>query len=266
VRELADVTVPAAADSANSFLEMLRQLGVRRASGVPLYIQIAEAFEAALDGLDLNDTPLPAEHDLARTLGVSRPTVRQALGYLEQRSVLYRRRGVGTFRAPHAVARPARLDSLYDDLLDQGAKPVTKVLALTQVPATDDIARDLHVPRGASLVYLERLRTVKGRPLVLHTNYLNLEGQPAPDRDELERGSLYGLLRSRYGIELTLGSQEVTARAATAQEQKHLSLGRQGCVLVAHRISFDAAGRGVEWAINAYPPGSQSFQMRLTAW
>jgi hypothetical protein len=32
------------------------------------------------------------------------------------------------------------------------------------------------------------------------------------------------------------------------------------------RDAFDAAGRGVKWAVNAYAPGSQAFQMRLTAW
>src|SRR5262249_35145910 len=131
--------------------------------------------------------------------------------------------------------------------------------------ASEDIARDLHLLPGAPLVYLVRRRTVAGQPIVLHTTFLNLDGQPLPDRAELERGSLYALLRARYGIELTLASQEVTARGATLVERRQLGLGRQGCVLLSRRVSFDAAGRGVEWAVDAYPPGTHSFHMRLTA-
>jgi GntR family transcriptional regulator len=234
---------------------------------LPIYIQIAEALEAALQRADPpHTTPLPSEHELAQALHVSRPTIRQALGHLEQRSILYKRRGVGTFRAPHAIARPPRLASLYDELIEQGAKPVTRVLELTERGAPQAVANDLHIPVGAPLVFMERLRTVGGRPLVLHTNYVNLDGASLPDKTELERGSLYALLRARYGIELALASQEVTARAATPRERAQLELERHSCVLVAKRISFDAAGQGIEWAINAYPPGTQSFQMRLTAW
>jgi DNA-binding GntR family transcriptional regulator len=253
--------------NAEAVLDVLRQQGVRRASGLPLYIQIAEALEAALNGAELPlASALPSEHELSQTLGVSRPTIRQALTHLEQRSVLYKRRGVGTFRAPQAMARPPRLTSLYDELVEQGSVPVTRVLQLRQVPAPESIAQDLHVPTGAPLVYLERLRKVGDRPVVFHTNYLNLDGRPPPDRDELEQGSLYAILRTRYGIELTLASQDVTARAASPPERKHLELGSGGCVLVAQRVSFDATGRGIEWAVNVYPPGTQSFRMRLSAW
>ena len=253
--------------NAEAVLDVLRQQGVRRASGLPLYIQIAEALESALKGAELPlVSPLPSEHELAQALGVSRPTIRQALTHLEQRSVLYKRRGVGTFRAPQAMARPPRLSSLYDELVEQGSVPVTRVLQIRQVPAPDSIARDLHVPAGAPLVFLERLRKVGDRPVVFHTNYLNLDGKPPPDRAELEQGSLYAILRTRYGIELTLASQDVTARAASPAERKHLELGSGGCVLVAQRVSFDPTGRGIEWAVNVYPPGTQSFRMRLSAW
>ena len=253
--------------AADSVLDALRQHGVRRASGLPLYIQIAESLEAALDRAELPlASPLPSEHDLSQALGVSRPTIRQALTHLEQRSVLYKRRGVGTFRAPRAMARPQRLTSLYDEMVEQGWVPVTRVLQIRQLPAPQAIAADLHLAPGAPLVFIERVRTGGGRPLVFHTNYLNLDGKPPPDREELEHGSLYALLRSRYGIELTLASQEVTARVASPAERKHLQLGSGGCVLVAQRVSFDATGRGIEWAVNVYPPGTQSFRMRLSAW
>jgi DNA-binding GntR family transcriptional regulator len=138
-------------------------------------------------------------------------------------------------------------------------------LQLRELPAPASIAQDLHVSPGAPLVLVERLRLVDGRPLVFHTTYLNLDGRPAPATGDLERGSLYALLRTRYGVDLTLASQDVTARLATPAERKHLALRSGSCVLVAQRVSFDASGRGIEWAVNVYPPGTQTFRMRLSA-
>ncbi len=245
----------------------LRRQGLHRGPGVPLYIQIAEALEGAVSETNLPDTvPIPSEPELAQILGVSRPTIRQALGYLEQRSVLYRRRGVGTFRAPHAIGRPPRLRGLFDELAEQGLTPVTTVLSIQKISASAEIAADLRLAVGTPLVLVERLREVDGRPIVLHRNYLNLSGQAPPDPAELARGSLYTLLRTRYGIELALASQTISARQAERNERKHLMLGQNACVLVAQRVSFDPAGQGIEWAINTYPAGSHSFQMRLTAW
>ena len=40
---------------------------------------------------------LPSEEELAGLLGVSRPTLRVAIGYLESQGLLIRRHGVGTF-------------------------------------------------------------------------------------------------------------------------------------------------------------------------
>ena len=53
---------------------------------------------------------LDSEHDLAESLGVSRPTIRQALRDLHDRGLVVRRKGVGTTivgPATAAVARPA---------------------------------------------------------------------------------------------------------------------------------------------------------------
>jgi len=64
-----------------------------RASPVPLYYQLAQNMEHAIDSGELaSGTHLENELDLARQLGVSRPTVRRAIGYLAGRGLLIRRR------------------------------------------------------------------------------------------------------------------------------------------------------------------------------
>jgi GntR family transcriptional repressor for pyruvate dehydrogenase complex len=50
------------------------------------------------------DTRLPGEHELAAMLGVSRPIVRDALGRLREKGIVYSRQGAGTF--VHASVSP----------------------------------------------------------------------------------------------------------------------------------------------------------------
>ena len=47
---------------------------------------------------------LPSENDLAAELGISRPTLREALTELQTQGVIERRRGVGTFVADEKPA------------------------------------------------------------------------------------------------------------------------------------------------------------------
>ncbi|MEU6308496.1 GntR family transcriptional regulator, partial [Streptomyces chartreusis] len=88
-----------------------------RGSPVPLYYQLAQQLEAAIEhGALAPGNLLGNEVDLSVRLGLSRPTVRQAIQSLVDKGLLVRRRGVGTQVVHSQVKRPLELSSLYDDL------------------------------------------------------------------------------------------------------------------------------------------------------
>jgi DNA-binding GntR family transcriptional regulator len=80
------------------------RLRLRRRDAEPAWAQIeaqlAERIESG--GLQAGER-LPPERELARSLGVSRMTVRQALGALARRGLVERGVGRGTFVRAHAV-------------------------------------------------------------------------------------------------------------------------------------------------------------------
>lgn len=99
-------------------------LGVDRSSPVPLHYQLAQQLEAAIaDGRLAAGGLLGNEIELAARLGLSRPTVRQAIQSLVDKGLLVRRRGVGTQVLHSKVRRPLELSSLYDDLEAAGRHP-----------------------------------------------------------------------------------------------------------------------------------------------
>ena len=99
----------------------LSLITVDRASPVPLYFQIAQHLERAIESGELPaGARLENEVLLAEQLGLSRPTMRRAMQYLVDRGMLVRKRGIGTQVVRAKVKRPVELSSLWDDLASSG--------------------------------------------------------------------------------------------------------------------------------------------------
>ncbi|HEY7145818.1 MAG TPA: GntR family transcriptional regulator [Streptosporangiaceae bacterium] len=239
------------------------QTRLDRASPIPLYFQIAESLKAAIrDGKLPPGERLDNELELAERLGVSRPTIRQALQRLVQDGLVQRRRGLGTVVLAPRVMRSVALTSLYDDLTETERHPATTVISVTEARCDAEVAQALSLPAGARVLCLERLRLADGAPLAIMRNTLPaglLTGHP---ETELETAGLYQLIR-RQGIELQAGEQVIGARRATAREARLLQTARGATVLTMSRTACDSSGRPVEHGSHAYLADRYSFKMTL---
>lgn len=236
-----------------------------RNSPVPLYFQIAESLKRAItEGRLKPGDRLDNELELTQQLGVSRPTVRQAVQRLVDDGLVVRRRGLGTVVVTPRILRSVALTSLYDDLAAIGRHPETKVLSVTENAADDEMASVLALPPGGKVLVVERLRLADGSPLALMHNYLPaglLHGDPV---GSLAKAGLYELLRDQ-GIQLQAGEQVIGARRATAHEAKALDAASGATVLTVARTTFDHAGNPVEHGTHAYLADRYSFRMTLVA-
>ncbi|RJL27189.1 GntR family transcriptional regulator [Bailinhaonella thermotolerans] len=232
---------------------MSTKLGIEldRSSPVPLYFQVAEQIaEAIRTGALAPGARLDNEILLADQLGLSRPTIRQAIQYLVDKGLLVRKRGVGTQVVHGQVKRSVELTSLHDDLRRAGQEPTTRVLSLASVPADEEIARVLGVTPGEDVLRLERLRFADAEPLALLHNWLPLGLAPLTADNLAERG-LYELLRGA-GVQMRVANQRIGARAATAAEARLLGERRGAPLLTMVRTTYDDQGRAVEHGSHVY--------------
>jgi DNA-binding GntR family transcriptional regulator len=235
---------------------------VDRSSPVPLWSQVAQQFEQAIvDGSLKPGDKLDTEVSLARRLGLSRPTMRQAIQLLVDKGMVVRKRGVGTQVVHGRVRRPLELTSLYDDLSAAGERPRTRILALHREPASPEVAHELQVDPGAPVWLLDRLRYLGDEPLALMRNHLDAELVDLEAYD-LEADGLYACLR-RSGLVMTLARQRISSRRATVQEAALLAETRGAPLLTMQRTSFDNGGRTVEYGEHAYRPELYSFELTL---
>jgi DNA-binding GntR family transcriptional regulator len=207
-----------------------------RSSPVPLYFQVAEQIAEAIRRGDLTPgSRLDNDILLADKLGLSRPTIRQAIQYLVDKGLLVRKRGVGTQVVHGQVKRSVELTSLYDDLRRAGQEPATQVLVLEPRPVEEDKAAILGVEPGSEILYVERLRFAAGEPLAVLHNWLPL-----------------GLANQRIG-----------ARAATQTEAKLLDERRGAPLLTMIRTTYDDQGRAVEHGSHVYRASHYSLEVTL---
>jgi DNA-binding GntR family transcriptional regulator len=171
------------------------QLSVDRTSPVPLYFQLSQQLEAAIEhGALTPGSLLGNEIELAARLGLSRPTVRQAIQSLVDKGLLVRRRGVGTQVVHSQVKRPLELSSLYDDLESAGQRPATQVVVNTVEPASTEVAAALGVTEGSEVHRVERLRLAHGEPMAYLCNFLPPELLEL-DNERMEATGLYRMMR-----------------------------------------------------------------------
>jgi DNA-binding GntR family transcriptional regulator len=229
---------------------------------LPLYAQVAEQLRAAIDnGLLPTGTRLDNEIELAARLGLSRPTMRQAIQELVSQGLLVRKRGVGTQVVRTKVTRPLRLSSLFDDLSGLGQTPGTTVLANQVEPAKPGVAELLEAKLKAVL-RLSRVRTTDGEPIALMNNYLPA-GIIDPSDEELEERGLYRLLRSA-GVRLHSAQQTIGARVADATDAELLDETLGAPLLTMTRTTYDESGRVVEYGWHVYRASRYSFNLSLS--
>lgn len=237
---------------------------IDRTSPVPLYHQVMSLIEDAIHRGELGPgARLENEVELAQRLGISRPTLRAAIGQLVDRGMLIRRRGFGTVVAPVHVSRPIGVTSLYDDLTKADRLPTTEVLTFERIEAPEDVADVLALDDERKVYYFERLRRADGEPIALLRNYIPAH-LASLDREGLEETGLYRLMRAA-GVTFRVASIVIGARLAEPREARLFNVAKVSAVVTQSRIAYDDQGIAVEYGLHVYPAERYTFETNMVS-
>jgi GntR family transcriptional regulator len=186
---------------------------------------------------------LPTEPELARSLGVSRVTLRQALHMLQDEGVLVRRSGLGTFVAERPWLQ-ASLDVNYSltALIEaSGRRPGTVGARASERPADAAMAEALHIPPGSPVVVLERVRTADDRPVAHSVDILPhglLPGDPLALLEE-HGGSLHRVFRDRLRQVIHHGRARIRAQLAGDDLAAQLGVSADSPLLLLEQTDYN---------------------------
>lgn len=209
-------------------------------------------------------TKLPNEIELADYHGVSRVTVRRALGELARERLIERRRSAGTrvtYR-PSPAPITADISGVLANLADMGRRTAVKLLSFDYVPAEGMVAQMLGVVSDELLQRSVRIRSVDGLPFSYLTTHVPKNVSVTFTRQELASRPLLELLE-RAGVKVEHARQRISAVLATPNVAEALGLHTGSPLIELVRVVYDQAGRGVEHLHALYRPDRYAFEIDL---
>ena len=207
---------------------------------------------------------LPTENELAEFHGVSRVTVRRALGELARERLIERRRSAGTrvIYRPSPAPMTADISGVLANLAEMGRRTAVKLLSFDYVPAEGAVAQALGVGSDQLLQRSMRVRSVDGLPFSFLTTYVPESVSVTFTRQELASRPLLDLLE-RAGVKVEYARQRISAGLATPDVARALGLRTGSPLIELVRVVYDQAGRGVEHLHALYRPDRYAFEIDL---
>ena len=210
---------------------------------------------------------LGAERDLAQKLGVSRSTMRQALGVLEGAGAVRRvpGRGGGTFVRSQKVERDlSRVVGVPALLRAQGMTSGSRIINTAIAEADEETVSALELAPGAYVVDVVRIRLADGSPISLE--HVRLPADRFPRLLDLPLGgSLYDLLEEHYATAPGEAEEHIEVVAASEDEASILGTDPGAALLSITRTTKDQDGALFEYSHDLFRADRTIISVRTPA-
>jgi GntR family transcriptional regulator len=239
---------------------------INKNSPIPYYVQLKDLLKQRIErGVLRVGDQIPPEEELCNTFIVSRTVVRQALQVMTYEGLIVRIRGKGTFVAEPKISEGLvqKLTGFYQDMVEHGYIPITKVLNQKVIPASQKVASKLQIQPSTSVFEIVRLRFIQEEPIVLVTSYIPYALCPDLLNADLSNQSLYSYLEREYGIMIVRGRRTIEVEPANTYEARLLKVRKGVPLFVLESICFSSNGTPIEY-FHAYHRGDRSrFEVEL---
>ena len=198
-----------------------------------LHAQLRDQLRARiLDGRLAPGAKLPSESEMTAEHGVSRITVRQALGALQAEGLIVKLHGKGAFVShPKASQTLNRLQGLNEAMALEQHAISSKRLAWRETKAPAAVARQLKLASGETVYHLQTLRYLDREPLSVNSSWLPRFLGERLARVDFSQRDLIDIFEHEGGLKIGEAQLEIGAGVASAQQAKLLQLEPGGPVL-----------------------------------
>jgi len=238
-----------------------------RTSPIPRYHQIENILERAIRIGTLKPyEKVPTEHELCRIFGVSRSVVRQALKGIEDKDLVVRSPGRGTFVAEKKFSFHSLqgLKGFFQDVETVGSLPSSKILKKELTLASGKISHALDISDGSPVLFISRLRFIDDVPFLISRTYLAITRIPQEFQEEdFETQSLYALLEEKYGYEISHSQRFIEATNASQNEDKLLTINPGDSLILTRTTTYFQDGTPFEYDIGLHRGDRARFEINI---
>jgi len=232
-----------------------------------LYLQVALALqEQIVAGAYPVGALLPTEHMLAETFGVSRQTVRQAIGHLRGMKLLSATRGVGT-RVESTRPQKAYYHALQSlpDLFQFASDAVYHVTKTERIAAIGREADELGCRPGRIWLHLHGVRKVPRVPGPLCQTTVLIDGRYAEVAAEprIHTRAIFALIEDRFGVAVTEVHQDIEATVMDEAQAATLQASPGSPALLITRRFLGAGRKLIELSRSLHPADRFRYSMTV---
>jgi GntR family transcriptional regulator len=207
---------------------------------------------------------LPSEPALARQLGVSRATLREAMRIFETEGLIRRQQGVGTF-----VVHPTHVFETGLEVLESietmanriGLKVAMGELEIECRSANPSDAEKLQIQVGSLVCQVSRTITTEGHPVAYLIDVLPQQILSPEQARTGFTGSVLDLLLKREDIHLANSRCDIQAVAAPQQIARAMGIQRRDVLLKFEAYLLTVSGQVVDYSESYFLPGVFHFHV-----
>lgn len=231
---------------------------------LPLYYQVAQILETEWLSHYEPGSQIPTELELTTRFGVSRTTIRLAMRLLEEKGLLTRRPGKGSFLTrPKLQVELSELTGFVEDMVALGLESSARVIKIESITPGPPVTEHLKLPPTAQVVYIERVRLAENEPISFDVTYLPQELGAKIVQDDLEIHPIFSLMEGKYGIPLGEADYAIEASNAPARIARLLDIPSGSPIFLIERTSYSISGEPVDYEKLHYRADKIRYHMRL---
>jgi len=206
---------------------------------------------------------LTSEPELAKQMGVSRATLREAMRTFETQGVIRRRQGSGTYvvgKVPVIDAGLEVLESLETMADRMNLKVSVSDLQIDRIEAGKEYGAGLGIAESKRVIRIQRVIRADGRPAAYLIDILPMDLLKPEDLPDDFNGSVLDFMLDR-GDSLTVSRAAISANNATAEVAKALEIQRGDVLLQFVSQLYASDGKVIDYTFSYFIPGYFNFHV-----
>lgn len=210
---------------------------------------------------------LPSENTMVQIYGCSRNTIRRAVGDLVEEGYVQSLHGKGV----RVIYQPIEqtnftiggIESFKESAIRNQKQSETRVVQFAEILSDKRICTKAGFPEGSELYYVQRVRYLDGKPLILDVNMFLKSAVPGLTPEICEQ-SVYDYIENTIGMQIVTSKRKMTAEHATEIDEKYLDLKDYDFLAVISSQTYNADGVMFEYTQSRHRPDYFCFQDTAT--
>lgn len=233
---------------------------------IPLYYQLKEEILNNIkNGTYPQGSMVPKEQDFCDGLGISRTTVRQAISELVHEGWLYRVKSKGTFVSRPKISQDfiKKLEPFNEQIERLQMTPSTRMVEITKVPASKQVAENLQLNEGDMVIYLYRVRYADNEAIVTIKTYLPYRECSFVMSHNFEEESLYNVLAQREETRVCMAHRIIEAVEAEPEDAKYMQVKPGKPIQLFSTVGYNLMEKPIEYSIARYRGDRNRFDVNI---